>query len=109
MTNLTEKMIAAITDIAETNAEIWDVFDICDKHELSSGEETIVIAMYGESKGEMIKQLQPKKVVHVKSTAPRVYSNGFGADENTGVSYKELNKFTSIGDKNRALYELGMR
>ncbi|MGG0590527.1 hypothetical protein ABEY80_11845 [Priestia megaterium] len=50
---LTNKMVQAIAEIAETKAEIWDVFDICTKHELSHAKETILIAMYEQAKREM--------------------------------------------------------
>ncbi|AIW84333.1 hypothetical protein bwei_1686 [Bacillus mycoides] len=50
---MTETMIKAVTEIAETGAGIWDVFDICDKHMLSTGEEALVIVMYEESKQEL--------------------------------------------------------
>ncbi|MCQ9281724.1 hypothetical protein NQ129_08040 [Priestia aryabhattai] len=50
---LTDKMVQAIAEIAETNAEIWDVFDICTKHDLNHAEESIVIAMYEQAKHEM--------------------------------------------------------
>lgn len=64
MTNLTEKMITVITEIAETNAEIWDVFDICDKHELNLAEESLIIALYEESKHEMLKVFEQQKAEH---------------------------------------------
>lgn len=50
---LTDKMVLTITEIAETKAELWDVFDMCSKHQLSSSEESIVIAMYEEAKHQM--------------------------------------------------------
>ena len=50
---LTDKMVQAIAGIAETNTEIWDVFDICTKYGLSHAEESIVIAMYEQAKHEM--------------------------------------------------------
>ncbi|MBY0027942.1 hypothetical protein H7K20_12605 [Priestia aryabhattai] len=50
---LTDKMAMVITEVAETEAELWDVFDICNKHQLSSAEESIVIAMYEEVKHQM--------------------------------------------------------
>ncbi|WP_341284701.1 hypothetical protein [Priestia megaterium] len=50
---LTNSMVKAIAEIAETNAEIWDVFDICSKHDLTHAEESIVIAMYEQAKREM--------------------------------------------------------
>lgn len=62
MENPTEKMIAAITEIAETDAEIWDVFDICDKHELSPAEADWVTIMFEESRQEMIKLIEEEKV-----------------------------------------------
>ncbi|USK33522.1 hypothetical protein LIT25_23950 [Bacillus sp. F19] len=108
MTNITEKMIAVITEIAETNAQIWDVFDICDKHMLTSGEEAIVTAMFTESKDEMIKLLQEPKDETIVEPVQNDYPNGFGADEGSGISEKELNEFASIGKKNKVLKELGL-
>lgn len=49
---LTNKMVVVVTEIAETEAELWDVFDICTKYELNHAEESIVIAMYEEAKRE---------------------------------------------------------
>ncbi|MGN4726286.1 hypothetical protein ACTFR4_11310 [Bacillus cereus group sp. MYBK181-1] len=59
---MTEKMIKAVTEIAETGAEIWDVFDICDKHMLSTGEEALVIAMYEESQQELSAMLKQVRI-----------------------------------------------
>ncbi|UKS59295.1 hypothetical protein [Bacillus toyonensis] len=59
---MTENMIKAITEIAEMGAEIWDVFDICDKHMLSTGEEALVIAMYEESKQDLLVILQQEQI-----------------------------------------------
>lgn len=59
---MTEPMIKAVTEIAETGAEIWDVFDICDKHMLSTGEEALVIAMYEESKQDLLAILEQEQI-----------------------------------------------
>ncbi|MGM2859637.1 hypothetical protein ACS2QN_03015 [Bacillus cereus group sp. Bce021] len=59
---MTETMIKAVTEIAKTGAEIWDVFDICDKHMLSTGEEALVIAMYEESKQELFAMLEQTRI-----------------------------------------------
>ncbi|WKG30182.1 hypothetical protein [Priestia aryabhattai] len=50
---LNNKMVQAIAEIAETKAEVWDVFDVCTKYELNHAEESIVIAMYEQAKREM--------------------------------------------------------
>lgn len=63
---MTEKMIKAVTEIAETGAEIWDVFDICDKHMLSTGEEALVIAMYEESQQELSAMLEQARIEETK-------------------------------------------
>lgn len=59
-------MIKAVTEIAETGAEIWDVFDICDKHMLSTGEEALVIAMYEESQQELSAMLEQARIEETK-------------------------------------------
>lgn len=63
---MTENMIQAVTEIAETGAEIWDVFDICDKHMLSTGEEALVIALYEESKQELFALLEQEQIEETK-------------------------------------------
>lgn len=50
---LTDKMVMVITEVAETEAELWDVFDICNKYQLNGAEESIVIAMYEEVKHQL--------------------------------------------------------
>ncbi|MEW4230595.1 hypothetical protein [Priestia megaterium] len=50
---LTDKMVMVITEVAETEAELWDVFDICNKYQLKGAEESIVIAMYEEVKHQL--------------------------------------------------------
>ncbi|MFB5560280.1 hypothetical protein [Bacillus cereus] len=61
---MTEKMIKAVTEIAETGvSRISQVFSICDKHMLSPSEEMRVIAMYEESQQEMRKILEQERIV----------------------------------------------
>lgn len=47
---LTENMTNAIAEIIKTDAEIWEVFDICDKYELDSVEADLVTMLYEQSK-----------------------------------------------------------
>ncbi|WP_238137627.1 MULTISPECIES: hypothetical protein [Bacillus cereus group] len=61
---MTEKMIKAVTEIAETGtSRIWEVFNICDKHMLNPSEDMRVIAMYEESQQEMRKILEQERIV----------------------------------------------
>lgn len=61
---MTEKMIKAVTEIAETGAcRISQVFSICDKHMLNPTEDMRVIAMYEESQQEMRKILEQERIV----------------------------------------------
>ncbi|TDT85301.1 hypothetical protein DEU41_2789 [Bacillus sp. AG1163] len=60
---MTEKMIKAVTEIAETGtSRIWEVFNICDKHMLSPSEDMWVIAIYEESQQEMREILEQKRI-----------------------------------------------
>ncbi|RHW10701.1 hypothetical protein [Bacillus cereus] len=61
---MTEKMIKAVTEIAETGtSRIWEVFNICDKHMLSPSEDMGVIAMYEESQQKMREILEQERIV----------------------------------------------
>ncbi|EJV49978.1 hypothetical protein [Bacillus toyonensis] len=61
---MTEKMIKAVTEIAETGtSRIWEVFNICDKHMLSPSEDMRVIAMYEESQQKMREILEQERIV----------------------------------------------
>ncbi|AMQ05909.1 hypothetical protein [Sporosarcina psychrophila] len=84
MSNLTEKMIVAVTEIVETKAEIWDVFNICTKHELSPFEETYVITMYEQAREGMLKLLEQQ-------------TTGATEEETTTSSEKILTLKTGFG------------